>query len=117
MNQVLSETVASVIDDVEKNVECDLGSPLESAEKSDKGASLKTIDKRVNDSVKENVRVKVVPEVDYAREVPEAQIEVPSPDDLDNKASSQTNTLSQEDVEEVLMFLLSHQVMLQQVKR
>ncbi|CAK9322287.1 unnamed protein product [Citrullus colocynthis] len=97
----LSKTHVGVMSDKRSsNVECDLSNPLESYEKSNKGASLKTIDKRENDLVKENVPVKVVPEVDYAKEVLEAQIEVPGPDDLDNKASSQANTLSQEDVEE-----------------
>lgn len=37
VNQVLSETIASVIDGIEKNVVCGLGSPSESSEKFDKG--------------------------------------------------------------------------------
>ncbi|CAK9326042.1 unnamed protein product [Citrullus colocynthis] len=47
---------------------CGLGSPSKSSEKFDKGPFLKTFDKRVNDPVKENVLVNVVPEVDSAKE-------------------------------------------------
>lgn len=60
----------------------------------------KTFDKGVNDPVKENVPLNDVPEVDSAKEVSKARMEVHVPNDLDNKAHPQDNALSQEDVEE-----------------
>lgn len=55
VNQMLFESIAFVIDDIEKDVECCLGSPSEPSEKTGKDTFLKPVDKETNDPCKKKL--------------------------------------------------------------
>ncbi|CAK9329348.1 unnamed protein product [Citrullus colocynthis] len=98
-NQVLYETITSMIDKLEKNVVCGVVGPTESFNKANKDSSLKSAAdiERVVDPLSEKNFEFVVTGVDAPNVCPEARMEVLDFDNVDNEAHLGANAGSEDD--------------------